>query len=188
MSMGDFKIQRLLVIAGLLVLFGLVGFLAYHNANMIAAEANPEQALKLQARQVSLVKEDVKRATKIKSRAPEIQNFFEQFENTLPPAGKGYSVLSQELGDISKATHVQVQDVKFQQKDVTGRNLDEVDIEASLSGDYRGIVEFLNHLQRSKNTYIVDSLGLDSQNTPGSQAPPGTVRVSLHLRSYFRKA
>ena len=185
--MGDFKIQRLVMIAGLVVLFGLDGFLAYHNANMNAEEANPEQALKMQARQVSLVKADVERATKIKARAPEIQRFFEQFENTLPPSGKGYSMISEEFDEISKETHVQVQDVKFQQKEVTGRNVDEIDIDASLSGDYRGIVEFLNHLQRSKNTYIVDALGLDSQNAPGSQAPAGTVRVSLHLRSYFRK-
>jgi len=186
--MGDFKVQKLVIIAGLLVLFGLDGFLAYHNANMMAAEANPEQALKLQERQVSLVKADVERATKIKARAPEIQRFFEQFETTLPPAGKGYSIISEEFDEISKVTHVQVQDVKFQQKDVTGRNVDEIDIEASLNGDYRGIVEFLNHLQRSKNTYIVDSLGLDSQATPGSPTPQGTVKVSLHMRSYFRKA
>lgn len=185
--MGDFKIQRLAIIAGLVVLFGLDGFLAYHNSTMSAEEANPEQALKTQAQRVALVKADVERAAKIKSQEPEVQKYFEQFETTLPPAGKGYSVISQEFDDISKSTHVQVQDVKFQQKDVTGRNLDEVDIDASLSGDYRGIVEFLNHLQRSKNTYIVDSLGLDSQNAPGSQVPPGTVRVSLHLRSYFRK-
>lgn len=185
--MSDFKIQRLAIIAGLVVLFGLDGFLAYHNSRMIAEDANPEQALKMQALQVLAVKADVDRATKIKAQEPAIQKYFDQFETTLPPAGKGYSVISQEFDEISKTAHVQVLDVKFLQKEVTGRNLDEIDIDASLAGDYRGIVEFLNHLQRSKNTYIVDSLGLDSQSAPGSQAPAGTVRVSLHLRSYFRK-
>jgi len=65
-----------------------------------------------------------------------------------------------------------------------------VDIQATLVGDYAGIVKFLNRVQRSKNTYIVDSLGLDSENQPGqgAQAPSGAVRVSLNLRSYFRKA
>jgi hypothetical protein len=33
----------------------------------------------------------------------------------------------------------------------------------------------------------VDSLGLDSASGTGNQAPPGTVKVSLRLRSYFRK-
>lgn len=186
--MRDFKIQRLVIIAGLAALFGLNGFLAYHNSNLSAADANPEQALKLQVQRVALVKADVERATKIKAREPEIQKFFEQFETTLPPAGKGYSVISQEFDEISKETQVAVQDVKFHQKDVGGRNVDQIEIDATLSGDYAGIVRFLNHLQRSKNTYIVDSLGLDTQNTPGSQVPPGTVKVSLHMRSYFRKA
>src|SRR5207249_1741241 len=44
-------------------------------------------------------------------------------------------------------------------------------------------------VEREKNTYVVDSLGLDSVTSggTGNQAPPGTVKVSLHLRSYFRK-
>jgi hypothetical protein len=97
--------------------------------------------------------------------------------------------LAQELDDIAKDTHILVQDVRFHQKELTGRSLDEIEIEATLDGDYIGIVRFLNHLQRSKNTYIVDSLGLDSDTGtgPGAQVPAGAVKVSLHLRSYFRK-
>jgi len=84
---------------------------------------------------------------------------------------------------------VQVQDLKFHEKEIPGRNVNEVEIEALLDGDYAGIVRFLNRLQRSKNTYVVDSLGLDSASGTGAAntAPPGTVKVSLHLRSYFRK-
>jgi hypothetical protein len=188
--MDNFKIQKIAIIAGLVVLFGMNGFLGYHNARMSAEDANPEQALKREQTQVALVKADVERATKIKTQAPEIQKFFENFEGTLPAAGKGYSVISQEFDEVSRDTHVQVQDVKFRQKDVTGRNVDEVEIQATVVGDYAGIVKFLNRLQRSKNTYIVDSLGLDSENLPGqgAQAPSGTVRVSLNLKSYFRKA
>lgn len=185
--MGDFKVKKIAIIAGLVLLFGLDGFLAYHNARMSSEGENPEMALKRDARQVALVKADVERATKIKTRTPEVQKFFEDFENTLPTADKGYSIISQEFDDISRDTHVQVQDEKFHQKDVTGRNLNEVEIQATVVGDYAGIVKFLNRLQRSKNTYIVDSLGLDSENQSG-QAPAGTVRVSLNLRSYFRKA
>jgi hypothetical protein len=187
--MRDFNIQRIAIIAGLVALFGLDAFLAYHNSRLSAQNANPELALKNEARQVALVKADVERATKIKARTPEIQKFFDDFETTLPPAGKGYSMISQEFDDISRDTHVHVQDVKFHQRDVTGRNVDEVDIQATVVGDYGGIVKFLNRLQRSKNTYIVDSLGLDSENQPGqgAQAPSGSVRVSLNLKSYFRK-
>jgi Type II secretion system (T2SS), protein M subtype b len=188
--MSDFKVQKNLILVGLALVFLVDGALAYHNATAAAREENPDQALKLQALQLGLLKADVERAAKIKSHMPEVQKYFDQFETTLPPVGKGYSVISQEFDDVSKDAHVQLQDLKFRQQDVKGRNVDEVEIQATLSGDYTGIVKFLNRLQRSKNTYIVDSLGLDSETGPGPSGPvpPGSVRVSLHLRSYFRKA
>jgi hypothetical protein len=118
-----------------------------------------------------------------------VQKYFDQFETTLPPAGKGYSVVSQEVGEIARDTHVQVQDLKFREKEIAGRSVNEIEIEAQLDGDYAGIVRFLNRLQRSKNAYVVDSLGLDSAAGAGgpTQAAPGAVKVSLHVRSYFRK-
>ena len=187
--MNDFKIKKRFILAVLGLLLAMDGGLAYHNARLSVREENPEAKLKAESRQVALVKADIERANKIKARLPEVQKYFDQFETTLPPTGKGYSVVSQELGDIARDTHVQVQDLKFRQKEISGRNVDEVDMEAQLDGDYAGIVRFLNRLQRSKNTYVVDSLGLDSASGGGavSQAPPGAVKVSLHVRSYFRK-
>ena len=111
---------------------------------------------------------------------------FDEFEGTLLPASKGYSVLSQEMDEYAKESHAMMDDVRFHEKDVEKRNLSEVFIEATVSGDYNGIVVFLNHLQRSKNVYIIDDLAVDSQNQ--QQGPPGALRVNLHLRTYFRKA
>jgi hypothetical protein len=187
--MGDFKIKKRLILAGLALLVAADGGLAYHNSRLAAKDENPDVKLKAQARQVALVKADVERANKIKARLPEVQKYFDQFETTLPPAGKGYSLVSQEVGDIARDTHVLVRDLKFREKEISGRNVNEIEVEALLDGDYAGIVRFLNRLQRSKNTYVVDSLGLDSASGTGTanQAPPGTVKVSLHLRSYFRK-
>jgi hypothetical protein len=187
--MGDFTLKKRFILTGLALLCVMDGGLAYHNSRLAVKEANPDLRLKLEARQVALVKADVERANKIKAHLPEVQKYFDQFESTLPPAGKGYSLVSQEVGDVARETHVQVQDLKFHEKEISGRNVNEVEIEARLDGDYAGIVRFLNRLQRSKNTYVVDSLGLDSAAGSGvaNQAPPGTVKVSLHLRSYFRK-
>lgn len=187
--MSDFKVKKRLILTGLALLVAVDGGLEYHNSQLAVKEQNPEAKLKAEARQVSLVKADVERASKIKARLPEVQKYFDQFETTLPPVGRGYSVVSQEVGDIARETHVQVEDLKFREKEISGRNVNEIEIEALLNGDYAGIVRFLNRLQRSKNTYVVDSLGLDSASGAGGpgQAPPGTVKVSLHLRSYFRK-
>ena len=187
--MGDFKLKKRVILAVLALLLAMDGALAYHNSRLAVKEENPDGRLKAESRHVALVKADVERANNIKAHLPEVQKYFDQFESTLPPAGKGYSMVSQEVGEIARETHVQVQDLKFHEKEVPGRNVNEVEIEALLDGDYAGIVRFLNRLQRSKNTYVVDSLGLDSASGTGAAntAPPGTVKVSLHLRSYFRK-
>jgi Tfp pilus assembly protein PilO len=79
-----------------------------------------------------------------------------------------------------------MEDVKFHEKEVNGRNLTELTLEIAINGDYNGIVHFLNHLQRSKTAYIIDGLEVDSQNA--GQAPAGQLKVNLHMRTYFRKA
>lgn len=187
--MNDFKLKKRVILTGLALVLVLDGALAYHNARLAVRDENPDVKLKADARQVLLVKADVERANKIKARRPEDQKRFDQFETTLPPAGKGYSVVSQEVEEIARETHVQVEDLKFREKEIPGRSVNQIEIEALLDGDYAGIVRFLNRLQRSKNTYVVDSLGLDSAagSGPVSQGPPGKVKVSLHLSSYFRK-
>jgi len=189
--MGDFTTKKRFILALLALLLAIDGALAFHNSRLSVKEVNPDARLKAESLKVALVRADIERANKIKARLPEVQKYFDQFETTLPPAGKGYSEVSQEVGEIARDTHVQVQDLKFKEKEVSGRNVDEIEVEALLAGDYAGIVRFLNRLQRSKNTYVVDSLGLDSATGTGpsnaNQAPPGTVKVSLHLRSYFRK-
>jgi Tfp pilus assembly protein PilO len=188
--MNDFKLKKRMILTLLALLLAVDGALAYHNSRLAVKDENPDVKLKAESRQVALVKADVERANKIKARLPEVEKYFDQFETTLPPAGKGYSLVSQEVEEIARDTHVEVQDLKFREKEISGRNVNEVEIDAVLDGDYAGIVRFLNRLQRSKNTYVVDSLGLDSASGTGTanQAPPGTVKVSLHLRSYFRKA
>ena len=60
----------------------------------------------------------------------------------------------------------------------------EVVIDATVTGEYRNVVGFLNGLQRSSNLYQVDSLTLASENA--NQASANGIKVALHLRTYFR--
>jgi len=53
------------------------------------------------------------------------------------------------------------------EKELTEHKLDEVVIEATVAGDYNGVVRFVNQLQRSKNVYIVDALQLESDTRAG---------------------
>ena len=90
------------------------------------------------------------------------------------------------MDDFARDTHVLVEETTYRQKDVSGRTLSELLLDASVSGDYYSIVNFLNRLQRSKNVYIVDSLAVDTAES--ARGPNGALRVSLHIRTYFRKA
>jgi hypothetical protein len=184
--MRNFAAQKKLIIGGLIALLLADGALAYFSMKTSVPRDMREQSLTAQTREVALIKADIERAKKIQQAMPETLKKFEEFEGTLLPAAKGYSVISQEMDEYAKDARVIVEDVKFHEKEVAGRSLSEVVVESTVSGDYNGIVIYLNRLQRSKNVYIVDELAVDSQNQ--SQGPPGTLRVNLHLRTYFRKA
>src|SRR6266851_3301685 len=62
----------------------------------------------------------------------------------------------------------------------------EIAVDASVTGDYRSVITFLNSLQRSSGLYSVDSLTLGSETT--NQAPANALRVTLHLKTYLRNA
>jgi hypothetical protein len=185
--MKDINLQRKLIIGALAVLLLADLAFAYFNSRLSAAREIPaEQMLAAQNRQVALMRADIQKATMIRKGVPEVTRGFDQFESSLPASTKGYSAISQEIDDIAKDTHVAIEGTRFREKELAGRNLSQVDFESTISGDYPGIVRFLNRLQRSKNAYIVDSLQLDS--TTGTQTTNGPLKVGLHLRTYFRKA
>jgi hypothetical protein len=187
MSMAEFKRKKQIIIGGLAVLLLADIGLAYLNARFSTPESERRREIAAQTRQLALVKADVERAAKIREKIPEILQKFDQFEGSLLPASKGYSVISQELDEYAQKTHLIVEGVQIHPKDVTGHNLTEVRMDAAVTGDYVGIVNFLNDLQRSKNVYIVDSLAVDTASHEQG-TPAGTLRIALHLRTYLRKA
>jgi len=184
--MHDFEPKRLLIIAGLAILLIADATFAYFNHKMSLYRENPQQVLATRNLQLGIIKADVDRAAKIRENIPKVVKAFEEIETGLPPASKGYSIITQELDGYARDSHIVKENTNFHEKEISGRDLSEVTVEASITGDYNGIVHFLNHMQRSKNVYIVDGLDVDSQNA--SQAPAGTLRVGLHVRTYFRKA
>lgn len=184
--MRDFRVKKQIIIAALAALLLADSAFLYFNSRLSNPGQNRQQLIATRTRQLALVKADVKRASEIREKIPQVLKEFDQFENTLLPASKGYSVISQEMDAYARDTHLTVEDVKYHEKEVSGRNLSEVILDAEVSGDYNGIVSFLNHLQRSKNVYIVDSLAVDTATW--GQAAAGTLRVNLHLRTFYRKA
>jgi Tfp pilus assembly protein PilO len=115
---------------------------------------------------------------------PSTQQDCDKFEKSLLPSNTGYSAVTEELSEIARKTGLQFSSKNFHQKDVASRKLTEVELEASISGDYASVVKFLNGLQRSQNVYVVDGLALSSENQ--AQGPPNVLRLSLRMRTYFR--
>jgi Tfp pilus assembly protein PilO len=184
--MAKFQTKKQVIVVGLAILLLADGALFHFNSRLSSPANDRQQTLTAETRQLALVKADVERAAKIRGTIPDILKKFDQFEGTLLPASKGSSVISEEMDEYARDAHLIVEDVQWHQKDVSGRDLTEINLDASVSGDYSGIVNFLNRLQRSKNVYIVDSLSVDSAGP--EHGAPGALRVSLHMRTFFRKA
>jgi Tfp pilus assembly protein PilO len=183
----DFRTKKRLIVAGLVLLLLGDAALFFFNSELSAPASARQQELASETRQLALVKADIDRATKIRATIPDVLRKFDQFESTLLPASKGNSVLNQELDEYARDSHLIVESTQFHPKDIPGRNLTELVMDAEVTGDYNGIVTFLNRLQRSKNVYIVDSLDVDTAATEG-RGPAGALKVALHMRTYFRKA
>ena len=184
--MRDFELKKLLIIVGLAILLAADATFAYLNHKMSLSKENPQQVLAARNLQLGIMKADIDHASKIRENIPKVVKAFDEIESGLPQASKGYQIITQELDGYAHGAHIVMDDIRFQKKEVTGQNVSEVNVESAITGDYNGIVHFLNAMQRSKNIYIVDGLDVSSQNE--TQAPPGSLRVALHLRTYFRKA
>jgi Tfp pilus assembly protein PilO len=174
-------------IIGVLVLLLLADVaLAAYSWELSSAPQTPQQQLAVQNKQLEVLRADIKRGDSIRELTPAIQRDCDRFEQSLLPASSGYSSVSAELDAVAKKAGAQIESRDFKQKEIPNRGIEEVAIDITVNGEYAGVVRFLNGLQRSQNLYAVDGLALasDSQN----QGANGPIRVSVHMKTYFRMA
>src|SRR2546430_15996462 len=106
---------------------------------------------------------DMGRAEKFRHVLPPPVADCNRFDAFLLPANTGNSAVTAELDELAKKSGLQIQSLILRHQEVTGRNLTQVGLDASVSGDYVNIVKFMNSLQRSPNFYIVESLSLQAE-------------------------
>jgi len=130
--------------------------------------------------QAALLRADVARGQRIRAELPEAgrqcDRFYDQafFDSTT-----GYSQIETDLGDISKDAGVQTSGLKFDQKEVRGRGVTEIQVSTKVTSDYPSLIRFINGLERSKDFYLLDGLTLHATNG-------GQVDLEIKLHTYFR--
>jgi len=92
-----------------------------------------------------------------------------------------YSQVAAELGAVSKKTGVKLSRVQYAQAPaLTGDDaLTEVKMDASISGDYRPVMQFINALERDETFFQINTLNLSGQQN-------GSVNLRLRLTTYLR--
>lgn len=124
---------------------------------------------------------DVSRATEIQKKLAGVQREGDEFfKRELREASSGYSSVVADLGSLAKTAGLKTSAVTFHQQELAGRGVTEVQVSATVEGDYPSLVSFINGLERSRNFYVLDSLMLASSTQAGS------LKLNLQLRTYFR--
>jgi type IV pilus assembly protein PilO len=180
----NFMSRKVILLLVLGTLLAADSAMTIYSARVTSTDMTPQRQLAAQSALVRLLRADVKRAREIQQAVPKTQADCGLFEGSLPPVGTGYSVISEELQDLSQKSGLQIASLSFHPKDFTAHGITEVSLDAAITGDYKSVVRFLNALQHSKNRYVVDDLSL--ANERAGLAAQTDVKVNLHIRSYFR--
>ena len=150
-------------------------FFAWRAANSQNAEAIAQQTVTM--RTAEIAKRPLEGLDAKLSQATADADKFS--EKRLPFA---YSEVAAELGALAKKQNVKLTRVQYAEAPVleggTGA-LTEVKMDASLSGDYRPLVLFINGLERDKMFYLIEGVTLTGQQS-------GTVGLRLRLKTFLR--
>ena len=179
----EFKTQKTAILIAVAALIMADVALAVYSWNRASRQSAQQELATLQ-RNISVVKADIDRARQIQQEMPAVQTDCDQFERSLFPGGSGYSSVNAELSQIAAKAGLRLAGRNFQRSPVKGRNLGEVRITTSVTGNYRSIVNFLNGLQRSPNMYAIESLSAHSDQNQGAA---GLLQVGLNIKTYFRE-
>ena len=167
---------------GLVILFVVDTGLAVERWRMSVTSSVEQlqlQTLRLRA-EVAALQSNLRHAQSVKSDIPHIDLESNRFyTQELLDESDGYASLLADFDKIAQKAGLQTSGVRFQQKPASKQGVTEVDATAAIEGSYRGLIRFINGLERSKNFYVLDSLELASSTR-------GQVKLNIRLHTYFR--
>ena len=89
-----------------------------------------------------------------------------------------WSTILEQLGQLSNKGDVRLSRVQYTQHPGSG-DLTEIRMDAGLSGDYKGIMKFINGLERSPTFFLIRAMALTGQQS-------GTVNLRLQYSTWMR--
>lgn len=110
---------------------------------------------------------------RVKEAREQISNFY---ADRFPSSS---SSIFEQLGKLASSNRVRLNQATYQTQDAGLEGLQQVQIKASLMGDYGQVMKFINSLERDKMFFIVDGVALADQTG-------GTVHLSLSVETYMR--
>lgn len=168
---------------GIAVLLGVITFLLvrlgmlWHDASTHSPDAIAQQRVELKTADAAA--EPLRGVdAKVAQSTAQADRFYRE---RLPMS---YSEVAAELGAVTKRSNVRLTRVTYTPAVVlagTSDELTEVKMDASLSGDYRPLIGFINALERDKTFFVIDGVTLTGQQT-------GLVNLRLRLTTYLRGA
>ena len=101
-----------------------------------------------------------------------------EFYRTRLPAR--FSQVTEQLGSLAAKNGVRLEDVKYESVEVPeAPDLQAVQIDATLGGNYANLTKFINAVERNKIFFLLGGLSLADEQG-------GTVRLELKLETYLR--
>ncbi len=97
------------------------------------------------------------------------------YAKRIPPS---YSAILETLGQLKAKGQVALSRAGYTQAPGSG-DLTEIRIDAGLSGDYAGIMRFVNGLERNQTFFIIRAMALTGQQS-------GTVNLRLQVSTWLR--
>lgn len=93
-----------------------------------------------------------------------------------------FSTIPETLGELADDTDVQLSDVKYETRSAESQmpGLQNVSMEAVVSGDYPKVVRFINALERSETFFLIERVTL------GEEGKGGEVRLAITVSSIMR--
>ncbi len=86
-----------------------------------------------------------------------------------------------EIGKVTSANGVRIEQGKYREGDLQFGNLEPIEMQYDLEGNYTELAKFINALERDDMFFIINSVTLGGE-------PKGPVRLSVKLETYLKAA